>query len=330
MSNNVLVTGGAGFIGSHLVEKLVKKKLKVIVFDNLSSGKIKNLKNIINNIQYYNVDISNFANIEKIFKKHKFNCIFHLAGKADIVPSIVNPKEYFKTNVLGTFNIVELAKKYNIKKIIYTASSTCYGIPDKYPTSETNKLSPQYPYALTKKIGEDLVIHYGKVYKMTCVSLRLFNVYGTRSRSGSTYGAVLGVFLSQKINNYPLTIVGNGKQTRDFTYVSDIVDAIYTIYKSKKKLVDIFNVGSGKTISVMRLAKKISNKFIFIPKRPGEPDKTFANIKKIKKIYNWKPKVTLDKGMKIILSNLREWDNTKLWRKNEIAKATKDWFKYLK
>lgn len=280
MSNNVLVTGGAGFIGSHLVEKLVKKKLKVIVFDNLSSGKIKNLKNIINNIQYYNVDISNFANIEKIFKKHKFNCIFHLAGKADIVPSIVNPKEYFKTNVLGTFNIVELAKKYNIKKIIYTASSTCYGIPDKYPTSEINKLSPQYPYALTKKIGEDLVIHYGKVYKMTCVSLRLFNVYGTRSRSGSTYGAVLGVFLSQKINNYPLTIVGNGKQTRDFTYVSDIVDAIYTIYKSKKKLVDIFNVGSGKTISVMRLAKKISNKFIFIPKRPGEPDKTFANIKK--------------------------------------------------
>ena len=117
MSNNVLVTGGAGFIGSHLVEKLVKKKLKVIVIDNLSSGKIKNLKNIINKIQYYKVDISNFKSTEKIFKKYKFDCIFHLAGKADIVPSIVNPKEYFKTNVLGTFNTVELAKKYNIKKL---------------------------------------------------------------------------------------------------------------------------------------------------------------------------------------------------------------------
>ena len=127
----------------------------------------------------------------------------------------------------------------------------------KYPTSEKDSILPQYPYALTKKIGEDLILHYGKVYKLSAISLRLFNVYGPRSRTAGTYGAVLGVFLSQRINKYPLTIVGNGKQTRDFTYVSDIVDAIYCVYKKKKKIVDIFNVGSGTTVSVMTLAKKI-------------------------------------------------------------------------
>ncbi|MBD1170193.1 GDP-mannose 4,6-dehydratase [Pelagibacterales bacterium SAG-MED02] len=330
MSNCVLITGGAGFIGSHLSEFLVKKKLKVIVIDNLSSGNIKNLKPIEKKIIFNKIDIANYNKLEKIFKKFKIKSIFHLAGKADIVPSIVNPKLYFETNVIGTQNILELSRKYKIKKIIYTASSTCYGIPKKYPTSEKDLISPQYPYALTKKIGEDLVLHYGKVYKIPSISLRLFNVYGTRSRTAGTYGAVLGVFLAQKIKNYPLTIVGNGKQSRDFTYVSDVVDAIYTVYKNKKKIVDVFNVGSGKSISVNSLADKISKNRIYIPKRPGEPDKTFADINKIKKTFNWKPKINLDKGMKIVLENIKYWNNAKLWKKSSIAKATKDWFKYLK
>ena len=155
-------------------------------------------------------------------------------------------------------------------------------------------------------------------------------MYGPRSRTAGTYGAVLGVFLSQRINKYPLTIVGNGKQTRDFTYVSDIVDAIYCVYKKKKKIVDIFNVGSGTTVSVMTLAKKLSDKFIFIPKRPGEPDSTFADISKIKKNYKWKPKIDINKGISLVLKNIDDWKNAKLWTKNSIAKATVDWFKYLK
>ncbi len=330
MSNQVLVTGGAGFIGSHLVEKLASKGHKVFVIDNLSSGNLKNLSKIKKNIFVKKIDISNYKSLEKFFVNKKFKCIFHLAGKADIVPSIKNPKLYFDTNVKGTFNLLELSRKFGVKKIIYTASSTCYGIPKKYPTSENESLSPMYPYALTKKLGEDLVLHYGKVYKLSAISLRLFNVYGPRSRTAGTYGAVLGVFLSQKINDYPLTIVGDGKQTRDFTYVSDIVDAIYCVYKKNKKIVDVFNVGSGKTVSVINLAKRISKKFIYIPKRPGEPDCTFADIKKIKKHFGWKPKIDINTGIKIVLKNIDNWKTAKLWTKNSIAKATVDWFKYLK
>ena len=330
MSNQVLVTGGAGFIGSHLVEKLAAKGYKVFVVDNFSSGSLKNLSTIKKNIFIKKVDISNYKSLKKVFLNNKIECIFHLAGKADIVPSIRNPKVYFDTNVKGTFNLLELARIHGVKKIIYTASSTCYGIPKKYPTSEKEIISPMYPYALTKKLGEDLILHYGKVYKLSAISLRLFNVYGPRSRTAGTYGAVLGVFLSQRINKYPLTIVGNGKQTRDFTYVSDIVDAIYCVYKKKKKIVDIFNVGSGKTVSVMTLAKKLSDKFIFIPKRPGEPNSTFANISKIKRNYKWKPKIDINEGISLVLKNIDDWKTAKLWTKNSIAKATVDWFKYLK
>jgi len=187
-----------------------------------------------------------------------------------------------------------------------------------------------YPYALTKKIGEDLILHYGKVYKISAISLRLFNVYGPRSRTSGTYGAVMGVFLAQKINNYPLTIVGKGQQTRDFTFVSDIINAIFLVFKNKKKTVGVFNVGSGKTVSVMTLAKKLSKKYIFIPKRPGEPDCTFANISKIKKYYKWEPKINLDQGLNIILKQINYWKKAKVWTKKSIAAATREWFKFLK
>jgi len=330
MKEKVIVTGGAGFIGSHLVEKLVEKGLKVIVIDNFSSGNIKNLEKIKNKIYIKKVDICNYGSLEKIFKKNNINCIFHLAGKADIVPSIKNPKLYYDTNVTGTINLLELCRIYGIKKIIYTASSTCYGIPKRFPTSETDKITPMYPYALTKKIGEDLILHYGKVYKISAISLRLFNVYGPRSRTSGTYGAVMGVFLAQKINNYPLTIVGNGQQTRDFTFVSDIINAIFLVFKNKKKTVGVFNVGSGKTVSVMTLAKKLSKKYIFIPKRPGEPDCTFANISKIKKYYKWEPKINLDQGLNIVLKQINYWKKTKVWTKKSIASATREWFKFLK
>jgi len=330
MKEKVIVTGGAGFIGSHLVEKLVEKGLKVIVIDNFSSGNIKNLEKIKNKIYIKKVDICNYSSLEKIFKKNNINCIFHLAGKADIVPSIKNPKLYYDTNVTGTINLLELCRIYGIKKIIYTASSTCYGIPKRFPTSETDKITPMYPYALTKKIGEDLILHYGKVYKISAISLRLFNVYGPRSRTSGTYGAVMGVFLAQKINNYPLTIVGKGQQTRDFTFVSDIINAIFLVFKNKKKTVGVFNVGSGKTVSVMTLAKKLSKKYIFIPKRPGEPDCTFANISKIKKYYKWEPKINLDQGLNIILKQINYWKKAKVWTKKSIAAATREWFKFLK
>ena len=324
---NVLVTGGAGFIGSHLVDELVKRKYNVYVIDNLSNGKMKNLEESLNKIKFINDDINNIYKYKK--KLSKIDYCIHLAALADIVPSITNPDEYYHSNVSGTFNIINFLKNYRIKKFIYIASSSCYGIPSTKKTNENSKIDIRYPYALTKKLGEDLSMHWNKVYNFPTISLRLFNVYGLRSRTSGTYGAVLGVFLKQKLSHKPLTIVGNGQQTRDFIYVSDVVSAIIKSMNSKIKG-EVFNIGSGKTHSINYLAKLIGGKKIFIPKRPGEPDSTHANIQKAKKFLDWKPSIQLKDGIRIILNNIDKWKNAPLWNKKSINKATKDWFKYLK
>ena len=323
-----LVTGGAGFIGSHLCEKLIKLGHKVIVIDNLAIGKLQNLKSINNKIKFIKKDIRNYKAINKYFKN--IDCVFHLAALADIVPSIDNPDDYFSTNVTGTFNILKACRKYKVPRVIYSASSSCYGIPKKYPTSEQAEISPKYPYALTKRLGEELILHFGKVYDLNVTSLRFFNVYGPRARTSGTYGAVFGVFLAQKLANKPFTVVGDGKQKRDFTYVSDVVDAIITLQKSKRFNGEIFNVGSNTTVSVNKIVKLLKGKVVKIPKRPGEPDITYADIRKIKKKTKWRPKIKIEKGINIMINNIDDWKNAPLWTPNKIKKATKSWFKYLK
>ncbi len=322
----ILITGGAGFIGSHLVKKLSKKH-KVIVIDNLSTGRLENIKEILNNIKFIRADISKINQIKKHFKG--VDKVFHLAALADIVPSIQKPEKYYNSNVTGTLNVLRCSTEYKVKKLLYAASSSCYGIPNKYPTSENEPLDPKYPYALTKMLGEQLIIHWSKVYKLKYISLRLFNVYGTKSRTSGTYGAMFGVFLAQKLFNAPLTIVGNGKQTRDFTYVSDVIDAFIVAGNSKINN-QIFNVGSGKTVSVNKIVSLLSNKKIHIPKRPGEPESTFANISKIKKMLKWKPRINIENGVKLILEDIQYWSKAPVWTKKSIMNATKDWFKYLK
>ena len=270
---NCLVTGGGGFIGSHLVEKLLKMGHKVTVIDNFSVGRFDNLKLVKNKIKILKKDITDIKKINKHFKKIDY--VFHLAALADIVPSIENPHLYFLTNVTGTFNVLKCSRDNKVKRFIYLASSSSYGVPKKYPTSEKSEIKPEYPYALTKRLGEELVVHFSKVYKLNTTSLRLFNVYGPKARTSGTYGAVFGVFLAQKLAHKPFTIVGDGRQTRDFTYVTDIVDAIIKVLKLKNISGEIFNVGSGKTISVNRVAKLLEGKRIKIPKRPGEPSINF-------------------------------------------------------
>lgn len=175
----VLVTGGAGFIGSHLTEFILSFGHEVLVIDNLDGGWLRNLKNVEAdpNFSFKKVDVRDKDSLDQIFSEHQFDWVFHLAAKADIVPSITDPRDYFETNVDGTFNILECAKKIKVKRFIYAASSSCYGIAKEYPTPETSEISPQYPYALTKYLGECLVLHYEKVYKMPALSLRFFNVY---------------------------------------------------------------------------------------------------------------------------------------------------------
>mgnify|MGYP001218190863 CR=1 FL=1 len=324
----VLITGGAGFIGSHVAELLLNKGYKIIIIDNFATGRLENLKKLNRSkIKIINADVSDYKKIEKNFKNIEY--VFHLAALADIVPSIEEPDKYFKSNVTGTLNILKASKKYNIKKVIYAASASCYGIVRKFPTNENEKIITEYPYALTKNLGEQLLVHWSKVFKLSTISLRLFNVYGLRSRTTGAYGAMFGVFLAQKINKKPLTIVGNGKQTRDFTYVSDVANAFYKAATSKI-FHEIFNVGTGKPTSVNFIAKKLGGEIVKIPKRPGEPDKSQADIKKIKKHLKWKPSISIDQGIKIMLDNISDWKKAPVWTPKKIKVKTKKWFKYLK
>lgn len=323
----IIVTGGAGFIGSHLVEKLVKFKHKVTVIDNFFIGRRKNLSNVVKKISIINADIRDAKKIEKLFKG--VDCIFHLAALADIVPSIENPEDYYSTNVNGTFNVLNLAKENKVKRFIYVASSSCYGIPKNYPTPENSKIIPEYPYALTKWLGEELVMHFAKVFNINATSLRLFNVYGPRARTTGTYGAVFGVFLAQKLAGKPFTVVGDGNQKRDFTYISDVTDALYEISKQTNLKGEALNVGSGKSVSINKIVKLLGGKKVYIPKRPGEPQITFASISKIKEKSDWRPKIRIEQGIKNLLNNIEDFKNAPIWTPKKISNATKLWFKYL-
>ena len=322
-----IITGGAGFIGSHLCERLVDEGHEVTVLDNFSLGKKNNLKKIKNKITIVKKDIRNLNSINKLFKG--MQNVFHLAALADIVPSIENPDDYYSTNVTGTYNVLKASINNKVKRFIYSASSSCYGIPNEFPTKETSKISPQYPYALTKRLGEELAIHFANIYNLNATSLRLFNVYGPRARTSGNYGAVFGVFLAQKIAKKPFTIVGDGKQTRDFTFVSDVIDAMVKVAEKKNLRGNIFNVGSGKTISVNRIAKLLGGDKQRIPKRPGEPDVTFADISKIKRKIGWKPKISIENGVELMLNNLNDWKDAPIWTPKKINKETKKWFFYL-
>ena len=323
---HALVTGGAGFIGSHLIDALLKKGHDIIVLDNFSTGRQQNLDHMANKIRSVKCDISQPGEWQESFKG--VDMVFHLAALADIVPSIEKPDNYYQSNVNGTFNVLEACRNHKVKKVIYSASSSCYGIPDKYPTKETAEIRPQYPYALTKYLGEQLVMHWCQVYNLPAVSLRLFNVYGLRSRTSGTYGAVFGVFLAQKLAGKPFTVVGDGTQTRDFTFVSDAIDAIIAAVESDV-IGEIINIGSDNTYSVNRLVELLGGDVVHIPKRPGEPDCTWADISKAKQYLNWQPKVSLEEGVSILLENIDYWREAPVWDKNSIAKATKKWFEYL-
>lgn len=323
-----VVTGGAGFIGSHLVERLLKDGHRVRVIDSLATGRLENLSALRGNpaLSFQRLDTTDRAGIAPVFKGADW--VFHLAALADIVPSIVNPLQYHRANVDGTIGVLEMARAAGVKRFLYAASSSCYGIPDQYPTPETAPMRPMYPYALTKYLGEQYVMHWAQVYRMPCVSLRLFNVFGPRSRTTGAYGAVFGVFLAQKLAGKPLTVVGDGTQTRDFTFVTDVADAFVRAAESDAAG-ECLNVGSGGTYSVNRLVELLGGRSTRIPKRPGEPDKTFADVAKIRRVLGWRAKVGFEEGVRAMLERIEDWRDAPVWDEKAIAKATRDWFAYL-
>ena len=324
-----LVTGGAGFIGSHLTDRLLALGRSVRVVDNMASGNPRNLAQHQGN-PLLELRVADVADPEAMASAMKgVDRVFHLAALADIVPSIQDPEGYFRSNVVGTFTMLQAARAARIRRFVYVASSSCYGIPDSYPTPETAEIRPQYPYALTKWLGECEVMHWAQVYGLPAISLRFFNIYGPRARTNGTYGAVFGVFLAQLLAGKPLTIVGDGEQTRDFTYVSDAVDALICAAESSKAGLCL-NVGSDNPVSVNTLVQLLkAPATVNIPKRPGEPDCTFADTTRIKAELAWKASVPIEEGVQNMLKAIDYWRDAPVWTPESIAEATRDWFAYL-
>lgn len=327
MKKVAVVTGGAGFIGSHLVDLLLSLGYKVRVVDNMSSGRISHFSAQKNNpdLEVIEIDVRNIAGDSSIF--HGVDYVFHLAGIGDIVPSIEKPSVYMDVNVQGTVRVIEAARLASVKKVVYAASSSCYGLA-KTPTAESHPISPEYPYALSKYMGEMALFHWNKVYGLPVNSIRIFNAYGTRSRTSGAYGAVIGVFLKQKLEKKPFTVVGDGTQRRDFVYVTDVARAFLNAAITEKNG-QIYNLGAGNPQSINRLVELLGGAMapcVYLPKRPGEPDCTFADISKIAFELGWKPKITFEEGINRVLENIEYWREAPLWDPKSIAESTKVWF----
>ena len=317
-----LVTGGAGFIGSSLVEQLVKLGHKVIVLDNLSTGRLSSLNLVKKEIQFVNIDISDSNQfLDNYFDE--IDWVFHLAGIADIGASVTYPSNFFNTNVKGTLNVLEAAKKAKIKKFIYAASASCYGTSDQYPTNEKTRINPKNPYATTKFLGEQLVIDWAKIYHMPNISLRFFNVYGLRSKSKKGYGAVFSIFLTQKLAKAPLTIIGDGYQTRDFVHVSDVVEAIMAAARREDNG-EIYNVGTGEEVTINKIAEIIGGNKIYVSKRTDEIERSVADISKIKKMLKWHPKISIENGIQMLLQNIDDWINCPVYTPENTIEVTKN------
>lgn len=322
-----IVTGASGFIGSHLVERLLSDGHHVTALDFVVSDFIKAFRKE-NKLKVHVLDLAEEKAVNPAYFKN-IDWVFHLAGYSDIVPSILRPAEYHRANVTVTVNVLEACRKAKIKKFIYAASSTCYGKNPPVPTPETAPIAPQFPYALTKYLGELYALHYYQVYKLPVVSLRLFNVYGPRSRSSRDYGPVFSTFMAQKLNGKPYTVVGDGRQKRDFTYVSDVVEAMIMAARSNTAG-EVFNVGTGNPQSVNRLVELLGGgRVVHIPKRPGEPIATHADIAKINKMLGWSPKVSFAQGVGEVLSHINDWKNAPVWTRATISAATVEWFRLL-
>jgi UDP-glucose 4-epimerase len=323
-----VVTGGAGFLGSHMVDLLVEEGFRVHVIDNLAGGRVLNLErhqgspDVVLDIR----DIRALASDDHFFQGARY--VFHFAGIGDIVPSIDRPIDYMSTNVLGTVHVLEAARHARVRKFVYAASSSCYGIATQCPTDEGVPVQPQYPYALSKYQGEQAVLHWAQIYGLPVNSMRIFNAYGIRSRTTGAYGAVFGVFLAQKLAGKPLTIVGDGTQRRDFIYVTDLARAFYAAAETDLTC-RIYNVGAGNPQAVNHLADLLGGPRVHIPKRPGEPDCTWADITKIRTELGWTPKVSFENGVKAMLENIDYWRQAPVWDASSIEAVTRNWFAFL-
>lgn len=322
-----IVTGGAGFIGSHMVDLLLARGYRVRAIDNMVGGRESNLAQHArdNRLALDRRDVRQIAPDDAVFAGAQL--VFHFAGIGDIVPSIERPSEYMSANVQGTVAVLEGARAAGAQKFVYAASSSCYGLAD-VPTREDHAIAPEHPYALSKYQGEMAALHWHQVYRLPVNSIRIFNAYGPRVRTTGAYGAVFGVFFKQKLAGKPFTVIGDGAQRRDFLYVTDIAEAFLRAGETAR-VGEIWNLGAGNPQSVNRLVELIGGPVVYIPKRPGEPDCTWADIAKIQRDLDWRPGVPFADGVRRMMADIELWRDAPLWDPESISRATKTWFQYL-
>jgi UDP-glucose 4-epimerase len=311
MSRKYIVTGGAGFIGSHIVARLLLMDHKVVIIDNLYAGFesfIPKHKDVV----HVNADISNWAELVKHFPHfHDVDGVFHLAACSRIQPSILDPSITNDYNVTGTMNVLQLMRMFKIPNIVYSGSSSYYGNGASIPCVETDPGNPETPYAVTKYMGEEYCKTWGKIYGTRCAVLRYFNIYGKRSPLTGAYAPVIGLFFRQALLGNDITVVGDGKQRRDFTHVSDAV-AANVLAMNKLSGPDfqkidgqVFNIGTGTNNSVNEIAAMVKESLrnsveaviTHIPARPGEARETLADNSKAVKMLDWEPSTSISEGI---------------------------------
>jgi len=327
-SRVAVVTGGAGFIGSHAVDALVERGYRVRVIDDLRGGRLANLEGALatGEVDFHECDIRTLEPESPAFAGA--DIVLHFAGIGDIVPSVERPVDYIDTNVMGTVRVLEASRAAGAQRLVYAASSSCYGASPPVPTAEDAPISTEYPYALSKYLGEQAAFHWMRVYGLPVNSIRIFNAYGRRSRTSGAYGAVFGVFLKQKLAGAPFTVVGDGSQGRDFVYVSDVAEAF--VRAAETDLTGrIWNLGCSNPQSVNRLVELLQGPVVHLPKRPGEPEVTWANTDAIRRDLSWTPAVSFEDGVGMILDDIHYWDEAPLWDVASIEKATASWFEML-
>ena len=282
-----VVVGGAGFIGSNIVDKLIEQNHEVVIIDNLSTGKMENV-NPKASIEY--LDISNTKECPSMVEiMSGADSVFLLAAKARVQPSIENPVEYEMNNTIGTLNVLKCASDAGVKRVVYSASSSAYGNTDKLPSVESDPVNPLSPYGAQKYYGEVMCKMFSEVYGLETVSLRYFNIYGERQNVGGAYAMVIGIFVDQLLNGKPMTIRGDGEQRRDFTYVGDVVNA--NILASQSENVgngEVINIGNGDNRSINDIADMIGGDRVNVDP-VIEPKATLADNSKAEKLLGWKP-----------------------------------------
>ena len=287
-----LVSGGAGFIGSHLVDSLIDCNHDVVVIDNESALENENFY-WNKSAENYKYDICDYNKIENLFKN--IDCVFHLAAESRIQTAIKNPAKTFRVNFIGTLNVLKACKQYKVERVLYSSTSSYYGLKNDVPLVEDMDRDCLNPYSSSKVAGEDLVKMYSKLYNIKSVIFRYFNVYGERQPTKGQYAPVVGLFQKMKSEGKPMTVVGEGDARRDYTHVKDVVSAnVLAAMKKDLLKTETINIGTGTNYSVLELVDMIGGDYVHIPPRLGEAKETLADISKAKKYLDWEPSIFLE------------------------------------